>query len=141
MKVSRRKFLAAAPAVIGTILVSNNSSFARSAPPSRYVDPLEGLSFGKVTPYIGTTFAFSNDSGAAFQFRLDRVDDRLTANQRRGQGECFSMIFSSSALCPLKQGTYRVNHPELGRFRLMVTVQYSMDGRKKYEAIINRISE
>lgn len=141
MKVTRRSFLATAPAVVGTILVADKLSFAgTSAHTAGDGDPLGKLGWEAFLPYVGTTFSFRSEAGSDFAFRLDNMDDRRTAAQRLGSGECFSLIFSSSTRCPLKQGTYDVTHFAFGSFRLFVTVQDTVNRRRKYEAIVNRIS-
>ena len=142
MKVTRRSFLASTPAVIGAILVADKLSFAHGAAVSPgAVDPLAKLEWGALLPHIGTNFSFYDEAGAQFAFRLDGVHDLRGVGRRQRNGECFSMMFSSSGTCPLEQGTYDVKHSALGEFRLLVTAQHSTSRRKKYEAIINRTSE
>ncbi len=142
MKVTRRSFLASAPAVIGAILVADKFSFAQGvAATGGAADTLANLGWRSFLPYVKTNFSFYDEAGAGYAFRLDGVDDLRTARHPHSRGECFSVMFSSSARCPLEQGTYDVRHFALGEFRLLVTVQHSTNRRRKYEAIINRITE
>jgi hypothetical protein len=89
---------------------------------------------------MGTEFSFRDDDDNEFLFTLDRMDDQRTKAQRLRSEECFSMMFSSSARCPLEQGNYRVKHFGLGEFTLLVTVLATAGRRKKFEAVVNRIT-
>ena len=75
--------------------------------------------------------------GGGAKLRLAEVNDLIG---KAGKGESFSLLFRGSANPPLKQGTYRFTHPNLGAFLLFLVPvgQPLPDGSAHYEAVFNR---
>lgn len=137
MKISRRKFVAAAPIAAGVLLTANHSAFAQ-----RDIGESSGaelFSWDSFYPYVTTAFAFRDQAGEPVEMRLTQMTDNRTPAMAV-TGECFSLIFTGPADSPLKHGVYTVEHFALGTFSLMVTRGITRKGIVRYEAIVNRTS-
>ena len=141
MKITRRKFLAAAPLVAGAVMQFNGVALGQLAGRSRFTDPLARLGWSSFYPYINTAFTFTGAEGTPFEMRLANMIDNVAESQRSGlQGECFSLIFRPTQGQVLTQDVYRVEHFALGRFDLLITVGGTENGSTSYDALINRTS-
>ncbi len=137
MKISRRSFIAAAPAVVTLVSQMDILASARAVS-SR--DPLSKMTSATFLPYVGTEFVFS-DAGTAVSLRLDEVEIRTPANYvatRRGE-ECFALHFSSGIGETMVGDTFAVEHFALHGFLLFIT-QGGIDGdRRRFTAVFNRL--
>src|SRR5688500_7341375 len=119
MKLTRRKFLAAAPVVAGAVLQFQTAAVGQDrriflAPLG--TDALSRLDWDSFYQFIYTDFTFG-DGGNAVPLRLLSMTDSAPAtSKRRGRHDCFVMKFQGPFDRPLAQGTYRVNHFSIGDF-------------------------
>ncbi|MGE3466697.1 MAG: hypothetical protein AB7J13_07165 [Pyrinomonadaceae bacterium] len=143
MKISRRKFLVAAPVVAGAVTQFNSAAFGQSAErptlPPIGDDELAKLTWDSFYPFQNTDFDFYV-SGEPVSLRLlSMADSRPKGTLARKGQECFMLKFQGPFRRRLEQGTYDVNHFRLGDFKLFIT-DGGLDGRKQfYVAIINRM--
>lgn len=142
MKISRRKFLSAAPIAAGAVLCLGGTGIGQTlARGSRSgSDTLSQLSWGSFYAYVGTTFTFRDSAGNVVDLRLaDMIDNMARAKGSHNlRGECFSLVFSGPSGSPLKQDVYSVEHFALGSFSLLITEGSTVKRLKSYEAVINR---
>lgn len=144
MRLSRRKFLGAAPVAAAAILQLNGVTFGQKAPTLPPVG--DGGALGRMTfltffEKLNTEFLFLNKDGIQVPLNLYAVEDvRPLAKRQWGKGqENFVLKFLGPTRYPLKQGTYAVEHFALDKFNLFIT-----DGRDNkdgfiYLAVINRV--
>ena len=137
MKISRRKFVAAAPLAAGVLLTAGNALSA--SPDTGGSASAELYAWDSFYPFVTTPFTFRNESGEPVEMRLTQMTDNRTPAMA-ATGECFSLIFTGPADNALKHGVYTVEHFALGTFDLMVTRGVTRKGTVRYEAIINRMS-
>jgi hypothetical protein len=142
MKISRRKFLSAAPIAAGAVLCLGGAGIGQTSDSGSRTgaDSLSQLSWGSFYAYVGTTFTFRDSVGNAVDLRLAEMTDNMAAGKgsRNLRGECFSLVFSGPAGSPLKQDVYSIEHFALGSFGLLITEGQTIKRRKSYEAVINR---
>ena len=147
MKISRRKFIGAAPVVAGAILGLQNVGFGQKAGPPQImpptgIDPLSRLTWRSFYPYQNTEFTFRS-GGVDVPLVLESMVDTKPQNLERirvKKGECFVLKFIGPGKLPLRQGTYDVNHFILGDFRLFITEGGQVKRNNYYIAVINRIT-
>lgn len=144
-KLTRRKFLAAAPVVGGAVLGLSGSALGQSieAIDAPVTDPLTKLSWKSFYPFITTDFSFGSGSNAVTLKLVDMIDSAPKSTSRRpsrGQ-ECFILKFQGPYYQPLEQGTYEVSHFRLGDFNLFITQGGRTGNQQFYLAVINRITE
>lgn len=76
------------------------------------------------------------------EFRLGERVVRLEAVPARAAGDAaedsFSLLFRDAAEPPLPEGTYPVEHPQLGTVALFLSPVGATRGR--YEAVVNRLA-
>lgn len=137
MKISRRKFVAAAPLAAGVLLTAGNALSA--SPDTGGSAAAELFAWDSFYPYVTTSFTFRDSAGEPVEMRLTQMTDNRTPAMV-GSGECFSLIFTGPADNALKHGVYTVEHFALGTFDLMVTRGITRKGTVRYEAIVNRMS-
>ena len=137
MKISRRKFVAAAPLAAGVLLTAGNALSA--SPDTGGSASAELYAWDSFYPFVTTPFTFRNESGEPVEMRLTQMTDNRTPAMA-ATGECFSLIFTGPADNALKHGVYTVEHFALGTFDLLVTRGVTRKSTVRYEAIINRMS-
>ena len=139
MKISRRKFVVAAPLAAGMLVQMNSvasDQFAIAGSPDAAVAPFSWDSF---YPYLTTSFTFRDAADMPVEMRLMQMTDNRTP-QTAAEGECFSLIFTGPANQPLKHGVYTIEHFALGTMSLLVTQGVTRKSVIRYEAIINRMT-
>ena len=89
---------------------------------------------------LGTRFYLQTEQGESVVLKLVEVADlkRRPGHTSFGK-EGFSMLFSGKQQTELAQGTYKIEHAELGVFSLLIVPVESGKKGKKYEAVINRL--
>ncbi|HEU4389367.1 MAG TPA: twin-arginine translocation signal domain-containing protein [Blastocatellia bacterium] len=101
-------------------------------------DAVAKLNKASFTPCIGTTFKMYAG--------LKTVDVKLTGIKDVASptgkpvpgGECFDLAFQGAPYQLLRQNTFIMDHPKLGKFALLV-VQVGLDSKASYfEAVFNR---
>jgi hypothetical protein len=105
-------------------------------------DPVYYLTVDSLSPYVGTQFSFSLNRFKTARMKLVEVEDLRPAAVKESTivgKDCFSILFQGPSSLPLKQDSYRLKHPALGEFSLLVTPVYSKRRGLFYEAIINRL--
>lgn len=137
MKISRRKFVAAAPLAAGVLLTAGNALSA--SPDTGGSASAELYAWDSFYPYVTTPFTFRSEAGEPVEMRLTQMTDNRTPAMG-ASGECFSLIFTGPADNALKHGVYTVEHFALGTFDLLVTRGVTRKSTVRYEAIINRMS-
>jgi hypothetical protein len=159
MSVSRRKLLQhsilAAVALAARRLYAGTGQKAGSdGPPDRAQDDtLKHLDRAAFTSAIGSGFQVSPTTGKSSPvwLRLLAVDDlpalapvnpalmAVPPTQKSApiQTTGFMLDFLGTLPEPLKQGTYVFDHPELGKFSLLIVPEGQ--GRQTYVAVINRL--
>lgn len=98
-------------------------------------DPLANYSKASFVSYLNSIFELQTSFGLV-AVTLTRVDDMPAP---RG-GECFTLQFRGGSR-GLRQDTYRVMHPSLGTFALLLVPSGAdQNGAQGYVATINRLS-
>ena len=141
MTTSRRKFLKAgmvaavfAAVPLRNVLGQGNGNQNNSVSITQN-DPLAFYTKATFTFYINSIFQLHTVSGAVAVMLL-KVDDMPAAKG----GECFSLLFRGGSR-PLRQDTYRIEHPALGTFYLLlVPAGTDQNGAQGYLATINRLT-
>lgn len=146
MKITRRKFLGAAPLAVGAALqlkgtAVGQASLKRQRGVSGTNDPLSYLTWASFYPYIYTSFTFTNKDGRNVPLSLTAMTDTKPADFKAAFAgeECFTMTFSGPANRLLTQDTYSVSHFALGNFSLFITDGDKGKRNSSYTAVINRI--
>lgn len=145
MKISRRKFLAAAPAAAGILMQLSGTGLGQSrlfAPVMAGSEGLARLGWSSFYGYVGTTFTFTDSEGRASDLRLTEMTDLRPAGfvSKDPFQERFVMAFAGSSKVQLRQELYSVEHFALGRFDLTITFTGKNKRGSFYEAVINRIN-
>ena len=100
-------------------------------------DVLSRLKQEDFVRYINTTFSIRLSSKIAWKVELYRVTENKAGT---AQGlHNFSIFFRGSHDNPLKQDTYKFEHPQLGSFDLFIGPIGASGGLKLYEAVFNRL--
>ena len=95
---------------------------------------LESLTRTVFEPHLNTTFRLQLEEIDPLDLELVEVTDKTP---ERFSGEQFSLVFRGSPAVFLPQGTYPLEHPQLGRPALfLVPVDQRKDGYR-YEAFFN----
>lgn len=107
-------------------------------------DPLFFMTKQTFAQYLETKFII--DPGYTFPIETTLIEVKdtrsVTARKRNTPGqECFLLTFRIEGEKTVKQGTYQVKHDALGTFELFVVPSEDRDGRKFFEAVINRVVE
>ena len=98
-----------------------------------------GLDLESFESQLGTNFLI-NDEAAKVQVRLVHVTNFASAKQNKPGQEGFSLLFRGPKETTLKQGTYLIEHKELGKFSFLVVPVGTKDTRAPhYEAVVNRL--
>lgn len=141
MKLSRRKFLVAAPVAAGALLQFKLPALGQNRAPAVVgIDALSRLSWSSFYPFINTDFTFRGSGGREAVLRLtDMVDTRPAGPMPKGK-ECFLMKFVGHGRSPLVQGTYAAEHFNLGNFDLFITEGGQVGRSNMYFAVINRVT-
>jgi hypothetical protein len=145
MKISRRKFIEAAPVFAGAVMALKGDVLAQVAGTALRPGQTDGfarLSSGSFLPYINTDFTFLN-GGNEIPLKLVDLTDTApfskTGRVRAKGQEAFILTFTGPAKLPLTQGTYRVNHFAIGDFEIFITEGATKGRSRIYFAVVNRI--
>jgi hypothetical protein len=148
MSVSRRKFLRAGSlvALSAALPISvfaqgfkgrdGNPGDQQTAQP----DPLANYNKSVFSSYLNSIFQLYTGYSVV-EVALVEVKDLLPQGTPATDGrECFSLLFRGGTTV-LRQNTYRIDHPSLGRFQLfLVPGGADSVGAQSYVAVINRLS-
>ncbi len=139
MKVSRRKFIGAAPVVAGAVLGLKGTLFGQRVGGDAVQEEISRLSFTAFNTYTGTDFTF-RDGGEDLPFTLIWVTDTKPVGLKVARGqESFVLKFQGPYQHVLKSNTYKVNHFAMGDFELFITDGGRQKKDQFYIAVINRI--
>src|SRR3954471_19597484 len=119
-KVTRRKFIGTA-VVAGAVAASGANALGQIASIATTVgkDSLSKLGWDAFLPYVNTDFTFGAGLNAVVLRLVDIKDSRPLGSRAMSAGqENFVLKFTGPGRSPLKDGTYRVNHFNLGDFDL-----------------------
>jgi hypothetical protein len=98
-----------------------------------------GLDLDSFESQLGTSFVINHEA-AKVKVKLVHVNNFASAKQTEAGKEGFSLLFRGSKETSLKQGTYLIEHEELGKFSFLVVPVGTKDTRAPhYEAVINRL--
>jgi hypothetical protein len=146
MSVSRRKFLKAGTLVALTAAIPLNvfgqNRKERDGNPvdqlAAQTDPLQHYNKSAFTSYLNSVFQLYTGYSIV-EVTLTEVKDLLPPGARAANGtECFSLLFRGGTVA-LRQNTYQITHPSLGRFQLFLVPGGPDDtGAQSFVAIINR---
>ncbi len=145
MSISRRKFLrtgtlvALAAAIPVTVFAQNPKDRDGNPFDQQYTDPLSTYNKAAFQSYLNSIFKLYTGYSTV-EVALIRVSDLPSAGAAApAGGESFSLLFVGGSQ-PLKQNTYKVDHPSLGSFLLFLVPAGADDnGAQLYLATINRI--
>jgi len=146
MSVSRRKFLRAG-SLVALSAALPLSVFAqgfkgRDGNPGDQPqpDPLANYNKAAFSSYLNSIFQLYTGYSVV-EVALVEVKDLLPPGTPATDGrESFSLVFRGGSTA-LRQNTYRIDHPSLGRFQLfLVPGGPDSVGAQSYVAIINRLS-
>lgn len=147
MKISRRKFLVAAPIVAGAVTQFNGTALGQRDVASKIRPFIEGdglarLNWDSFYQFIHTDFTFGQGRNAVSLKLVYMADSRPFNPSRRKMrmNENFVMKFQGPLDQGLVQGTYKVNHFNLGDFELFITDGGEAGKEHCYIAVINRIA-
>ena len=146
MKISRRKFLVGAPIVAGVMTQFNGTALGQRDVASK-IRPFIGggglarLNWDSFYQFIHTDFSFGQGYNSVSLKLVDMADSRPDTSSRRKtrMSENFVMKFQGPFDQELTQGTYRVNHFNLGDFDLFITDGGRVGKEQYYNAVINRV--
>lgn len=144
MSTTRRKFLKASVLAAFVAAVPAKAIFSQSWKdrdgnpgeiPALESDPLSNYSKAAFKSYLNSVFQMHTAFGLV-EVTLTNVEDMPSPRN----GEAFSLLFRGGRRS-LRQDTYRLTHPSLGIFSLMLVPTGSdRNGAQGFLAIINRIS-
>jgi hypothetical protein len=99
-----------------------------------------GLTLTSFKSQLGTSFFVSNET-ATVKTTLVSVKSFASRKQTAAGKEGFSLLFRGSKQTTLKQGTYVIEHEELGTFSFLIVPVGMMDTRAPYyEVVVNRLN-
>lgn len=138
MPISRRIFIKTASLTAIAAATVGKSALAVLAQGGA-TDPLSYYTQATFTQYINSIFRLHGLR--TVEVMLERVQDTLSATEKRTGGrESFILHFRGGDV-QLPQGTYTVEHPALGNFRLfLVPNGPDENGAQSYVATINRLA-
>lgn len=140
---TRRKFIGtamAAGAVVasGVDVVGQIASIQTDALGK---DALSKLGWDAFLPFVNTDFTFGVGRNAVVLRLADIKDSRPLGSKSRSVGqENFVLTFTGPGRSPLKDGTYRVNHFNLGDFDLFISGAGQKGRLNVYTAVFNRVT-
>ena len=144
MAISRRKFIKAGTMLgVAAAVPLGATSFALGqkagvpSPPPSSGDVLSRLKQEDFVRYLNTSFSIRLSTKIAWKVELYRVTENK-AGTLQGLHN-FSIFFRGSHDNPLRQNTYRFEHPQLGSFNLFIGPAGSSGTLKLYEAVFNRL--
>jgi hypothetical protein len=156
MVISRRKFIQAGSVLAlaaGLPLKAAITATGQrtSDPPSASAKGIVGVSpeatarptvfFSKATftPYLNTAFVLQSKGMKAVEVKLVEIHNTGPVPDRQVYGrECFALVFRGQRR--LSQDVYRVQHPALGKFDLLLVPMGKDKKGLFFEAIINRLN-
>lgn len=97
---------------------------------------LEHLTQKSLSEQLNTKFRLSSGTGQNVELELVEVTD---AGEVTGQTERFSALFRSSLEHFFQQGTFSLEHEQLGSFDLFIVPVRKDDAGFYYEAVFNRV--
>jgi Domain of unknown function (DUF6916) len=99
--------------------------------------PLERLEDGDFRAHLATPFRVLRPDGEALEIFLVEVTPHthLPGGPARRRG--FSLLFRSAVSGHLRQGTYRLDHADMGTLELFLVPVGPRDGGMCYEAVFN----
>jgi hypothetical protein len=98
-----------------------------------------GLDLDSFESQLGTSFVINHEA-AKVKVKLVHVANFASAKQTEAGKEGFSLLFRGPKETTLRQGTYLIEHEQLGRFSFLVVPVGTKDTRAPhYEAVINRL--
>ncbi len=141
MSISRRHFLLFS----GTALVSAGTSFSLSKTkqqhqtlaktPAHSSASLSQMHSSTFETLSDKTFLVITDQGERLPLQLDQVEDQGQSNQL----EQFSLTFRGNEGHSLTQGTYKLEHPQLGHFSLFLVPTGDPTQSAYYQAAFSRL--
>lgn len=146
MSVSRRKFLRAGSLValsaalpLGVFAQGFKGRDGNPGDPDK-IDPLASFNRSAFSSYVNSIFELYTGYSVV-EVTLVEVKDLLPPGTVTTDGrESFSLVFRGGTAV-LRQNTYRIEHPSLGRFQLfLVPGGPDSVGAQSFVAIINRLS-
>jgi hypothetical protein len=140
-KVSRRRFLASATCLglagVVAARVHTPRTDTREGVAGEHID-LALVDCAHFTPYLGSTFEIYSGVGGPIDVELVRAKEREHAGARRaGPRKPFRLLFEGPGGSRLTQGTYRIEHAQLGTFALFLVPIGMPTERPVYEAIFS----
>ena len=100
-------------------------------------DVLSRLKQEDFVRYLNTSFSIRLSTKIAWKVELYRVTENKAGTLQRLKN--FSLYFRGSHDNPLRQNTYRFEHPQLGAFDLFIGPAGTSGSLKLYEAVFNRL--
>jgi hypothetical protein len=98
-----------------------------------------GLSLEAFKSQLGTSFLV-NHSPSKVKLTLVDVTSFASRKQSDAGKEGFSLVFRGPQETTLKQGTYRIQHEQLGLFTFLIVPVGIKDTRgQRYEVVVNRL--
>ena len=140
---TRRKFIGTAMAA-GAVVASGIDVVGQIASISADTvgrDALSKLGWDAFLPFVNTDFTFGEGQNAVTLRLVEVKDSRPLGSKARSVGqENFVLKFTGAGRSPLKDGTYRVNHFNLGDFDIFITGAGQKGRLNVYTAVFNRVT-
>ncbi|MFL6373052.1 MAG: DUF6916 family protein [Pyrinomonadaceae bacterium] len=141
--VNRRKFIGTAVAA-GAVVASGMSVVGQRLgvkTTAAGTDALSKLGWDAFLPFVNTDFTFGMGLNAVTLRLTDVKDSRPLGSKARSMGqENFVLTFTGPGRSPLKDGTFKVNHFNLGDFDLFITAAGQKGRLNVYTAVVNRVT-
>jgi len=160
MNISRRRFLrvgsmlgvsAMIPGTLATIALGQKgqddkfelgTGIGFPIPKAAINDPLASITRAQWQQSMGSKFSFSLGGTKVADMTLWAVNDEnppFVPSKPTSTRECFSVVFSGPPTPNLKQNTFAIDHPKLGKFNLFIVPGISSGYYRHYQATINRV--
>jgi hypothetical protein len=137
MSSSRREFLKKGSLM--ALVAGIPGTFAQMASGMGITTSATGLDLESFESQLGTNFLINHEA-AKVKVKLVHVTNFASPKQAEAGKEGFSLLFRGPKETTLKQGTYLIEHQELGRFSFLIVPVGTKDTRAPhYEAVINRL--
>ena len=146
MPISRRKFIkagtmvgvaAAMPLSASTLALGQKVAPSATGSGVTTGDVLSRLKQEDFVRYLNTSFSIRISTRIVWKVDLYKVTENKPGTLQGLHN--FSIFFRGSHDNPLRQNTYRFEHPQLGAFDLFIGPAGTSGNLKQYEAVFNRL--
>ena len=137
--ITRRRLLELGGAAMLTVVIARGLPALAAAAPGAAPGVAPHWLRASYASLVGDRFRIHREGAAPLSVRLAGIRDLVAGGGARDpRRDAFALRFYSPRTPGIEQDVYRLTHPELGSFELLL-VPHGLDRRgQSYEAIINR---